>query len=155
MAHKGKEYLLHFRRDFNLNVHTYRYGIADAYILQVLSNDVANPPPFIGQFVTCPRVAMPDLLTLRWLSDVQRSGGHTWRFRIELAITQPAPAMELVTFYLDRSDVPGATVWVINKPDTSDPFFHSTFYERTLYYDPTVFPVNPQYQNTVARPKSY
>jgi len=81
MAHRGKTWPVVFRRDFNLNVQTYRHGLAEKYRVELPVFTFPDYPELRNTQWTCGPGALEAPQSLAWLSVVTTLAGRNWQIR--------------------------------------------------------------------------
>lgn len=139
MAHKGLPWELEFRRDFNLNVQTYRGGIAKRYDI-LLSNFMGDLTPTLGGTSwRCGPSSMPLLDTLQFDSAAVSLGGFLYSLRLTIQVTG-VPAGYVTRVHLLRAG-PGIiwTTRIGHDGRTFGPVGDPTV-NQIIYFDPAIFP---------------
>ena len=154
MAHRGKVYPVAFRRDWNLNVHTNRIGFAKDYNFYYDSLTVGVWPGLVGAVFVCSEQpqSVPDLL--EWASDYMPADGYLWRVRMQQRLTSHAPATEQPSTFVDRSDIGNVYEAVIRTAQPGSDFSQDLS-AHTVFWDSSVYPVDPAIYLSSIQPKGY
>jgi len=95
MAHVGKDWPVLFRRDFNLNVQTYRHGLAEKYRVQIPPFVFPDYPELRNTNWVCGAGHLDTVPGIAWDSPVTVLSGRTWQ--VHLLGTLSGTALELFT----------------------------------------------------------
>lgn len=87
MAHSGKAWPLHLRRDFTLDRQTYNGGLAVAYHAKVLGLTGLIAQALLAETFDCVAVFEDTLSTPTWESVYRDVGGRDLRLRMSIDIT--------------------------------------------------------------------
>lgn len=105
MAHRGRLYPVHFRRDFNRNCSIAgTAGFAKAYAVTLHSGTL---PAYIvdNERFECVEVAGPDNATIQWLSPARTIGINFWQLRILVSFWQLPDSQLQSTWILERDAI--------------------------------------------------
>lgn len=91
MAHVGRFYQLHFRRDLSIDTGNNNRGYAHAY--DVGWSDITGivGGPMTGDFVRCNAVAETSFNGAKWESAIFPAGGHLIRYTVETSLATGWP----------------------------------------------------------------
>lgn len=142
MAHRGHQYPLTFRRDFNINVSTYQGGLAETYLLKCPPFTFTDWPALRPIYWYCGPATDLVLPKLIWASPLHTVSGHNWRFRIIGTLTGVSLELWEPSWILERdgTDVCG---WQMAAASGTASFPPNGIRGRLLFYDPAVFPSGP------------
>lgn len=142
MAHRGKPWPLTFRRDFNLNVNTYRAGLAHDYLLQTHQFMFTDWPLLRNLDWHCGPATDAVLPRLIWRSEMRTISGHTWRFRLVGTLVGDPLQLFEPSWYLER-DGSDVCAWLMADATSNSRFPPSGVQGRIIFFDPVVFPSGP------------
>lgn len=155
MAHRGRTYPNHFRRDFNYFCDVSNpTHYAKAYTIKLDSNVV---PPYIvdGQFFTLVEVAGPDPTRIAWLSNARTIGIWLWQLRCDVQFFNLPTDERRPTWVLER-DAIKVSSWrgnfdlQTNAVSGGRPLFGSV-----LLTDFTTFPAGANFNFSTVTPVGY
>lgn len=146
MAHRGRNYKVAFRRDFNQQSDIRSLStLADQYDVKIHSyNHVPGPAPE-GLELRCRPVDMPADNALRWQSDWLPSAGHEWRFTIDAFFNALPDTTLWSLFRLERRDIGLVNAWHRGFADYFDPFQFSSLQDNWVFNDFAVYPVGASF----------
>lgn len=155
MAHSGKIFPLHFRRDFNLNVNTYQQGLPNVYILSFARNwGDPLPDPLAGTTFRCTPDQSPVPERLVWTSAAVHSAGHTFRARFELTLSG---TKTVANRFILITDATLGLIWQLRSGPPDDTFspFASFYLPTTYYWNPAYFHTAPAGYGATTKSEAY
>lgn len=91
MAHAGKYYPVHFRRDLNLNQSTNNFGLARAYAVRSSLYTGTVGVPLNSKRIICHAVDEPTFQFAKWESEWFTCGTRTVRWLLECSLAKGYP----------------------------------------------------------------
>jgi hypothetical protein len=155
MAHRGKYFPVHPRRDFNANCDIRNvHAIANKYDI-TLHSGLVPPTPLDGLTFRLNPMSQPDEATLAWGITDALIAGHLWSIRLRIVFNKLPDSLLQTTFFLFEYEFL-ATSWR-NVPESRDfPLDPGNLLtHETLYIDYSAFPDGCSFFNSVTTPVGY
>jgi hypothetical protein len=142
MAHRGKDWPVVFRRDFNLNSQTYRHGLANRYDVGTQAFTFPDYPELQNTVWDCGPGTLEPPARLAWLSNVRVLAGRSWQFRFYGTLSGAAlefftPSWEL---WLNGAKI---LAYALRAPDHNSDVPINGLGGSITFQDPTKFPHGP------------
>jgi hypothetical protein len=100
MAHRGKDWPVLFRRDFNLNVQTYRHGLAEKYHVQIPQFVFPDYPELRNTDWICGTGLYDPPDRIAWNSPLTVLSGRTWQVQMHGTLSGAGLALFTPTWQL-------------------------------------------------------
>ncbi len=142
MAHRGTLYPLALRRDFNLNVDTYRGGLADRYDCTLPFFPAGFLAILSGSVWRCSAKLEIRTGVYAWLSSIQHFGAFNLRVRMELEI-KGVPAGAYRRVYLEQIGIEDIVIWQPQADGTQFSNWSTDAAGKLIFAEPALFPLPP------------
>lgn len=104
MAHRGKLFPVHFRRDFSANANIQNPGVlAEGYDI-ILQGDNTVPSVVNGHLFHLSPVDQPDPASIQWRSETELLGGQDWDVILRVTIVQTVDVLLKAVWFLFRNE---------------------------------------------------
>lgn len=155
MAHRGRFFPVHFRRDFNRDTNAGAFtALAQAYNV-VLNSGVVPGYLVDGERFRCQEIAGPDPATLAWLSPARDIGIWFWQLRIHVSFWTLPDTQLRSTWFLER-DAIVVSSWRPIPTSYDDPIRKPPFLPgQVLFTDETTFEHGADFNNSIVTPAEY
>src|SRR5215471_17371132 len=122
MAHRGRRYPVHFRRDYNQGGNIAApWVLAENYHVPLFSIYPFPPAP-VGTDFVCPGQPVSGVSDPTWLSDPVANSGHLWQLRITVYFSALPDSILRSRLELSRLDVGLVLQWRNGEGSYSNPF---------------------------------
>jgi hypothetical protein len=155
MAHRGRLYPVHFRRDFNHNADIRSTTTLAATYVTTLKSGLVPPTIVDGHTFRLQDIAGPDDATVAWLSPLQHIGLWDWQCRLWVRIVRTVDVLLEATWFLERDGIL-ASSWRGVAADRFDPLASGNpLTWRVLFTNTAIFPIPPNFNYSVKSAEGY
>lgn len=155
MAHKGRLYPVHFRRDFNFQCDVSSLRVLPKVWTNTLSSGEFVPYIIDGRTFVCQEVAGPDDHTIAWLSPAAMYGIWLWQLRLHVSFWQ-LPDSDLQATWILQRDAIDVARWRGVQSDRYDPVNPGRLISwQQPFLDFTTFPHGGNFNNSRFGPVGY
>lgn len=155
MAHRGRFFPVHFRRDFNRDTNAGLFtSFAQAYNV-VLNSGVVPGYIVDGERFRVQEIAGPNPSTIAWLSPSRTIGIWDWQLRLLVSFWQLPDTQLQPTWILYRDAIMVSSwrpiLFSYNDPIRKPPFLPG----QVLFTDETTFERGADFNNSLVSPAEY
>jgi len=148
MAHRGKDWPVLFRRDFNLNVQTYRHGLAEKYRVQIPQFVFPDYPELRNTDWFCGPGVLQPVADLTWSSPITVLSGRAWQVQMHGILS--GTSLELFTPSWQLWLASALTIaYELRAPDHTSDIPLTGAAGHVTFIDPSKFPSGPGSVGTV------
>lgn len=156
MAHRGRLYPVHFRRDFNPNTSAKTPGAWPKGWRTTLHSGVAPPYIVDGHTFDLQEIAGPNVSTIAWLSPAVMLGLWLWQVRFHISFWQLPDTPTQPTWFLERDAIVVSSWRGIHSSRSNEISSHNQLAWEVLFTDFTTFPAGANFNfsnvNTIGYP---